>query len=219
MSAGRLETCHRPLRIAASYGPSESIVPSLLAVMKKRRPELEVVFRTTDSWTITRLVLSSQVEIGLVNHVSRSPQLIVEPYSDEEIVAITSLQSPLARKSHLSIKEFSALPLVVRERRGRSQTGTSFHKLRKLGVLANVVMHCESFVAMKSAVEKGIGVGLLSRDHLLVEESRRSLKVLKVPELKMRLERVVIYRKGKPLSIIATEFLNLLRSQINTLIK
>jgi DNA-binding transcriptional LysR family regulator len=215
-NSGRQKTAS--LKIAASYGPSEFIVPSLLALIKQRRPQTEVVFRTTDSWTIGRLLLNAQVEIGLVNNVIRSPQIVVEPYSDEEVVGIVSVQSPLAYKSKISLKEFASMPLVVREGRRRlDEAGSSFHKLKKLGLVPNVVMRCESFTAMKAAVENGIGVGLLSRDHLDTGRNHPSLKILRIPDLRMKLERVVIYRKGRALSPAAREFLDLLRSRKPTL--
>jgi LysR family transcriptional regulator, transcriptional activator of the cysJI operon len=213
LSVGRGIKQATVLRVAASYGPSEFLLPVLLARMKNRWPEVEVIFRTADSWTICQLVRKADVEIALVNNVIRSSKLSVEPFSDEEVVAITSIHSPLAKKSMIGLGEFASLPLVVREgKRGPNQRGTSLHKLMKLGLTPNVVMRCESFNSIKSAVENGIGVGLLSREHLERDTNHR-LKAIRIPELQMKLERVIIYRNDKPLSPVAAEFLELLRTK------
>jgi DNA-binding transcriptional LysR family regulator len=196
------------LRVAASYGPSEIIVPSLLMGVKKKYPQTQVVFRTMDSWSIGRLLLRSEVEIGIVNHVLRSPNVIVEEFGEEEIVVICSRQSGIAKKSKIDLKEFALLPLIVREsRQGENETGTSLYKLRKCGIAPNVIMRCESFAAIRSAVEKGFGVGLLSRAHLGTERRQKAFKILNVPDVKLKLQRVIIYRKDKPLSPAAVEFL------------
>jgi DNA-binding transcriptional LysR family regulator len=203
-----------PFRIAASYGPSEVLVPSLLAQFKKRRPQTEIIFRTTDSWTISQLILKSDVEIGLVSNVIRSPRLIIEPFSYEEIVAIVSRRSRFINGSTITLKHLASLPLIVREgRTSPSQAGSSLDKLKKLGFVPNVVMRCESFIGIKSVVEHGIGVGLLSLDHLEGPMNSRRVKILRIPELQMKLERVVVYRKDKPLSPMAAEFLELLRAR------
>ncbi len=202
------------LRVAASYGPSESLIPGLLAKLKRRHPQTELVFQTTDSWAIGQLILDGTVEIGLVNNVIRSPKLMIEPFSQEEIVAIASKRSRLTNGSTITLRQFASLPLIVREGRpGTNQAGSSLDKLKRLGFIPNVVMRCESLVGIKSAVESGIGVGLLSLDHIAGEKNRRAFKTVRVPELNLKLERVVVYRKDKTLSPIASEFLELLRAQ------
>jgi DNA-binding transcriptional LysR family regulator len=204
------------LCVGASYGPSEALVPSLLARFKKRYPQAEVIFRTTDSWAIGQMILDSRVDIGLVNNVIRSPKFIIEPFSNEEVVLIASARSRLINRSTITLKEFASLPLIAREgRRGSKQANSSLDKLKKLGFAPNVVMRCDSLVAIKSAVENGMGVGLLSVDHIEGEKNHRTFKILRIPELQMKLERVVVYRKDKALSPIAAKFLELLRARKN----
>jgi len=197
-----------PLRVAASYGPSEIIVPSLLMGVKKQYPQTQVIFRTMDSWSIGKLLLNSEVEIGIVNHVLRSRRIISEEFGEEDILVICSRRSAIAKKSTIDRKEFALLPLIVREGSSdENEVGTSLYKLKKSGIAPNVVMRCESFSAIRSAVENGFGVGLLSRAHLNGDRHQRAFKVLNVPDVKLKLKRVIIYRKDKALSPAAAEFL------------
>ena len=161
-----------------------------------------------DSWSIGKLLLNSEVEIGIVNHVLRSRRIISEEFGEEDILVICSRRSAIAKKSTIDRKEFALLPLIVREGSSdENEVGTSLYKLKKSGIAPNVVMRCESFSAIRSAVENGFGVGLLSRAHLNGDRHQRAFKVLNVPDVKLKLKRVIIYRKDKALSPAAAEFL------------
>ena len=73
-------------------------------------------------------------------------------------------------------------------------------------------MECESAEAVKLAVLKNLGVGVLYRDHLKAEVKRGDLKILSIPDLKpTAIESFIIYNKDQPLSPNAQEFLGLLR--------
>ena len=73
-------------------------------------------------------------------------------------------------------------------------------------------MECESAEAVKLAVMKYLGVGVLYRDHLKNEVGRGDLKILSITDLEtVAIESFVIYKKDQPLSSNAQEFLGLLR--------
>ena len=72
-------------------------------------------------------------------------------------------------------------------------------------------MKCDSAQGVKVAVAKGLGVGLLYRNHVEQEIRRGELKVLNVPSLKMHIQSFIIYKAGKSLSPAAQAFLELLR--------
>jgi hypothetical protein len=72
-------------------------------------------------------------------------------------------------------------------------------------------MECESAEAVKLAVMKCLGVGVLYRDHLKNEVRRGDLKILSIIDLKkIEIESFVVYKKDQPLSANAQEFLGLL---------
>ena len=79
-------------------------------------------------------------------------------------------------------------------------------------------MECESAEAVKLAVMKNLGVGVLYRDHLKAEVRRGDLKILSIPDLRpIAIESFIIYDRNQPLSANAQEFLGLLRkSQHNS---
>lgn len=209
------------LLIGASHGPSASLIPSLLANFKKTHPLVQVTLRTKDSLGIERLLAESDgVEIGVVTNLSRmadSGRLHIEPCRPEQILFFVSTKHALVRRKTLSLAELAQLPLIVKQR-SQSKTLELLKQIEQQGFELNVFMECESAEAVKLAVLKNLGVGVLYRDHLKAEVKRGDLKILRISDLKpAAIESFIIYNKDQPLSPNAQEFLGLLRkSQHNS---
>jgi DNA-binding transcriptional LysR family regulator len=214
LSNEREQSIASVLVVGSSYGPSETILPSLVALFRRSHPGTQVDVRTKDGRGIEQMVLKSEVEIGLVSLIGRSPVLTVEPFSEEEILPFVSVRHPMARKSNITLQEFSRAPLVVR-RGAQGDMGPTerlLHNLARRGWKPNIVMRCESFQMVKAAVENRVGVGLLSRAIVMNRVNEGKLKILNVPEFRGYISRFIIYRKDRPLSSEAQDFLTLLRA-------
>ena len=203
------------LMIGASHGPSASLIPSLLASFKKTHPLVQITLRTRDSLGIERLLAESDgIEVAVVTNLSQmevSDRLHVEPCRAEEIVFFVSTKHALGRRKRLTLAELAQLPLIVKQT-SQSKTQELLKQIEQQGLELNVFMECESAEAVKLAVMKSLGVGVLYRDHLKTEISRGDLKILSITDLKkIDIESFVVYKKDQPLSANAQEFLGLLR--------
>ena len=202
------------LMIGASHGPSASLIPSLLASFKKTHPLVQITLRTRDSLGIERLLAESEgIEVAVVTNLSQmeiSGRLHVEPCRAEEIVFFVSTNHPLGRRKTLTLAELAQLPLIVKQR-SQSKTQQLLKQIEQQGFELNVFMECESAEAVKLAVMKCLGVGVLYRDHLKNEVRRGDLKILSIIDLKrIEIESFVVYKKDQALSANAQEFLGLL---------
>ena len=86
-------------------------------------------------------------------------------------------------------------------------------QLKCRGLTPNIALRCASPDAVKAAVRRKMGVGILFYN--LVEEDikRKDLKTLKFSGLpKLVGNSHIVYSKSKPLSCAANDFLTLLRS-------
>ena len=72
-------------------------------------------------------------------------------------------------------------------------------------------MRCESPDAVKMAVKKKMGVGILFKNVVEADVRRGDFKIIKIPGLNLIGESYIIYPKDRPLSPNAQEFLALLR--------
>jgi DNA-binding transcriptional LysR family regulator len=211
-TSNQLESKPGSLAIGGSHSQSVSFLPLLLAVFKETHPQVQLSLRTDSSRGIERLVLNSEVEIGLITNLSHTPTLSYEPCRKEKFLFFVSPSHPLAQKKEMTVAEMAQAPLIFRKgKSSRTMVWEVLKQVEKQGFKLNIVMHCESTEAVKTAVSTGMGLGILYQDHVQSEIRKGELKEIRVPELNMQLDSYVIYVKEKPLSSNAKDFLTLLR--------
>ena len=198
------------LAVGGSHGPSVALIPSLLARFKESHPHTQIIFRTKSSRGIEQLVLQSQAEIGVITNPSNSRLLRLLPCREENIVVIVSAKHPLAKKFELNLAEVAQAPLIIKKGR-QGRPSEFFRQIESQGFRLNILMECESGQAIKIAVMKGMGIGILYRDQVESELEAGSLKTLRIAGLKrINGKSFIIYRKGRPLSHNALDYLALL---------
>jgi DNA-binding transcriptional LysR family regulator len=207
---GSLLTETESIVIGGSQVLSASVLANLLVAFKSRRPDVQLHFRTESSPIIERLVISNKVDFGLITNATSTSQLIIEPFRQEEMVVIISRQHPLARQHSLALRELARGPLIIRGRK-KSSSQQILDDVKRQGFQLNIFMKCDSPQGVKVAVARGLGLGLLYRNHVEQEIKRGELKIIQVPDLKKYIQSFIIYKAGKPLLPAAQELLELLR--------
>ncbi len=200
----------RPFIVGGSQGPSASLLPWIASIFRETHPHVRVSLRTDNSLVMEQLVQNSEVEIAVITTPSASPRLIYEPCGQEEKVFFTSSRHPWAKRQRLSVAELARIPLVVFTRERSGGAAKILNQIEERGFHPNIVMHCETAEAVKAAVKRGIGLGILYRDLVKSDIQRGDLRIIRVPGFKMHIDSFIIYPKEKLLSAYAADFLALL---------
>jgi DNA-binding transcriptional LysR family regulator len=197
------------LMLGGSHNVSVNVLPKLLMAFKKTHPLVQFDLETGDSRVIERRLLNSELEIALITNPSYNPEIVYEPYEEVEVVAFCLPANPIVGKT-LSLKELVACPLVMR-------SGGRIEKvLMSQGCKVNIAVRCQAGEAVKAAVRMGMGIGILYRNAIAGRLAAGNLKLINVPELKqMRFNSFAIYKRRKPLALMAQEFLHILREKGN----
>jgi DNA-binding transcriptional LysR family regulator len=200
------------LRICSSYGPSIAFLPNLLAKFRMQHPNTRIAFLTDDSQAAERMVLDNEIDLGFITQPSSSPSIQYQHCREETIVAFGSpkhLSNP-----PLTLFELSRTPLVLCTSRVlQHETEGLLKTLKDKIKTPNVVMQCDSPEGLKTAVKMGVGIGFLYWDAVEPEISRGELMFADLPELNLRADTVLAYRKDKPLNVHARDFLALLHHE------
>jgi DNA-binding transcriptional LysR family regulator len=201
-----------PLRVGGTYGLSSSILSSLLTIFKTRHPKVDVVLRSNPAGTLEQMILRGQLDIAFTSMLPRSAELMAEFCVPLKLVAFAAKGYPIAQDKQLSLADLEKIPLIIRDDASKRGTiETLLLKLRSLGYRPNIVMRCESPEAIKTAVSKKLGVGILYQDVLKENNARGLFKQLRVSDLPIEEKTYVVYHKQRPLSPSAEAFLKLLR--------
>ena len=201
------------LTVGGSYSPSAVLLPSLLARFKKSHPLVELKLRTDNRPNIERLVLKGAVELAVLSNPTSNHHLAIEPYRTESLVAFVANNHPLRRKKQLTWEDLGRLGFVIRQPlEGQGATAQFIRRLKDRRVKLKVVMHCESPEAVKVAVSRRMGVGILFKDLIADSLKKGEFRELTLPVEGLDGKSFVVYHKTRPLSPVAQDFLKLLRA-------
>jgi DNA-binding transcriptional LysR family regulator len=203
-----------PLLVGGSYGLSSERLPSVIIDFQKKYPQVQVALRAGNHTAIEQLVLKGDVEVALITFPDSLPRLVMEPYSRQRIAAFVSVHHPLAKRANPTVAEILTNSFVVR---GELGPESNFNKmlggLEKKGYALKISSYFDSPEAVKVAVQKGTGVGLLYEGLIRPEVQRGAFKILKLAGLKLYAHSFIVYHKDRPLSESARQFLQLLRQR------
>jgi DNA-binding transcriptional LysR family regulator len=201
------------LTIGGGGSPSASILPLVVAMLKRTHPKVQVIFYTGTSLAIEEMVLNYKVDVGWVSNPSHSPMIAYEPFRRQKLVVLAPAKHPLAKRSKLTLDQLVRVPfIIVQQMAGRANRTTMFlRQLKNQGLAPNIVIECELFTGVPSAVKAGIGLGIIYQDVAEPDVVDRDLKVLDIPELKIEFDSFIIYHKERPLSPVAQDYVALLR--------
>jgi DNA-binding transcriptional LysR family regulator len=186
------------LIIGASTTIAEYVLPSLLGEFQARCPDVNVRLSVSNSLGIVHQVENNTVDVGIVESPVSNKNLAVEVCWNDELVFIAPPHHALAKKAAITVEELTALPFLCREEGSGTREVISEYLARN-GIPFQDMQLCMEFgspEAIKSAVEAGLGVSIVSRATVVKELKLGTLVAL---PLKPALERPFsfVYQKQK----------------------
>lgn len=103
------------LRIGASTTVAQYILPKVLALFHKKFGSVNVQLITGNTEDIEEALLAREIEIGIIEGVSRSPQISYEPYLHDELVLVAASGNAKVKKDTLKPEELLQYPFLLRE--------------------------------------------------------------------------------------------------------
>lgn len=194
------------VNIAASNIPGDYLIPHILRKLRDLFPEVTFTVEIFDSNKVIG-ILKEQLpsfDIGFVGVEVRDSKLEAKKVHDDEIVLIAP---PYHRENSVKLTELPKLPLIFREADSGTRR-TIEEELKKAGIdprSLNIVAYLGSNTAIKEAVKKGAGYGLVSKYSVKDEVSCGKLKILKVEGLSIKRCFFAVRRKDiTPLPAVRT---------------
>jgi DNA-binding transcriptional LysR family regulator len=201
-----------PLRVGGGHAISAIVLPPLLGRFKKEHPQVEVVLRSNTSSTLEQMLIKGSLDLMVTTIAPNSTELIAEPCMRMKIVAVVAKGYSLPNPKVLTLRDVEKLPLIIRcGSDGRGMTQGFFRKLRDQGLKPNILLRCDSPEAIKTAVLKKLGVGILYEDVVKEGLAQKSFKRVRIADLVTESQAYVVYHKQRPFSGSAEAFLDLLR--------
>ena len=153
------------------------------------------------------------MELAVLSNPTSNHHLAIELYRTEPLVVFVANHHPLSGKKQLTWEDLGRLGFVIRQPlEGQGATAKFVRRLEDRGVKLRVVMHCESPEAVKVAVSRRMGVGILFTDVVADSLKKGEFRELRLPVDGLDGKSFIVYHKTRPLSPVAQDFLKLLRA-------
>lgn len=202
------DTRAKQLTIGATHTLTETVLLERVVQFRKRHPDVRFVMETAGSPKIEKSVRNGQIDIGLISGPSYFPECEYEEFCDQEIVAFVPAGHRLAG-SILTLADLMGEPLVTKK------DGTCVKRLFGLGFNPNIALECVAADGIKSAVMKGLGIGLLFRARIKDSLDRKDFGLIRIPELrKLSRKSFIVFPKSNGLTKAGKSFLSSLRKQV-----
>ncbi|HEY1996317.1 LysR family transcriptional regulator [Paraburkholderia sp.] len=182
------------LRIGASTTPASYLLPYLIAEFHRRYPDVSL--HTVDGNTADIVGTLVSLDIALVEGpvgTDLPPDTAVQPWREDEIVAIMPRTHPLAqaagadpaRYGPIDLQALGAHPLVLREA-GSGVRQMVERAFARAAVPMRVALEIAGVEGVKEAVRAGMGIGFVSAMSMRHESGALCLFSLSPEPLKRR---------------------------------
>jgi len=185
------------LELACSRTVGSYLLPDPLAGFLSTHPGVEVSAKVTNTLHCLELLRAGRVEVALVEGPAEGEDLDVAVFGKDELAIVASVRHPLAaRTGSIPLRRLLTHPLIAREPGSGTRTVLD-RELERHGLAWEPFLELESTEAIKAFVETGTGLAVLSRLAVAKELKARSLKALRVPELRLGRHLSLVRLRGR----------------------
>ena len=161
------------LKIASIYSIGLHELPPHLKVFREKFPQVEVHVEYRRSQQVYGLVLDGEVDLGLVAYPSKRTGLLVEIFSQDQLVLICHPNHALAQEKCIALERLNGEKFIAFEPDLPTRKVIDRH-LRDHGVLIEHAMEFDNIETVKRAVEVESGAAIV-RSHTVREEGENGL--------------------------------------------
>lgn len=204
-------TRNSELRLSASMTIAEYLLPRWLTELAHRSPTTRVALQVRNSTEVARDVLAGTADVGFVEGVRLPAGLRSQVVARDELVVVVGRRHPWSRRRRkVRVEDLAGASLVLREP-GSGTREALERALTRTGATVQPQLVLGSSAAIKTSIESGEGVSVLSRLVVADELAAGRLVAVPVDGLDLRRSLRAIWPTGTRLIEPAAELLRCTR--------
>jgi len=200
------------INVAAIFSIGMHTLPDYVKKFMVSYPNVNVHIEYFSASRIYELVLSGDVDIGLVAVPKRDKRLDVYDFEDEPLVLVCSPKHPLSHESQVDIHKLQFERFIAFEKGVPTRVWID-NILERYNIVVRPVMEFDNIETVKRAVEINSGVSILPQTAILQELGDGTIKSINFLNEKFVRPTGIIVRKGKILGQAGRYFIELLRKK------
>ena len=187
------------LRIGCSVSVGTCLIEEILDEAKERIPQCQISVIVTNSSEIEQLILTNEVDVGIVEGILKNKDLVITPVCEDELVLVCNMNHPLAKETMVTLDMLQWQDYASRE--SGSAERNQYEKLfEDAGLQLNRVFCSTNTEAIKNAVIHGRGIAVFSRRMVKQEVERGNMVVIPVRDITVKRNIDFVMHKNKYMS-------------------
>lgn len=159
----------------AAVGPYH--VTEMLASFNERYPGIKVSVETGNSQEALQALFDFRADVGVLAHIEDDPRIVARPFSRHPVVVFVNKHHRFARRKAIRIEELDGERVVLREVGSTTRLALE-NALQRSGVSIDPIMEIGSREAVWMAVQRGIGIGVVSDIEFVPHADLRTVRIL-----------------------------------------
>jgi len=184
------------INVGATLTIGNYLAIMIISEFMQHHVDCHISLQVKNTNAILQQVAGYELDLGLIEGSCHHPDLIAEPWIEDELAVFCAPSHPLAKVSSVSLDELIAATWILREQ-GSGTRETFDQALRHHLTGLNIRLELEHTEAIKRAVESGWGIGCISRLALRDAFRRGSLIEIKTPMLDLRRQFMFVWHKSR----------------------
>ncbi len=197
------------IRLFASSTIGNYLLPGMIAAYRRDFPTLPLELSVGNSQDAINAVADFRVDIGLIEGPCHEPDIISEPWLDDELVVFAAPDAEILQQP-ITLASLAAAPWILRERGSGTREIVDYLLLSHLPQF-QLGMELGNSEAIKHAVRHGMGISCLSRRVISDLLEAGTLVELAVPLPRLTRSLYRIHHRQKHISKALSRFLTYCR--------
>lgn len=152
---------HTNLRVGCSVSVGTCLINDILDKTKEKLPECFVSVMVANSSDIEQAILRNEVDLGIVEGILKSDELILTPVCRDKLVLVCGSKHPLAGKEKITLDMLEGQDYISRES-GSAERNQLERVFEDYGLHLKRTFCSTNTEAIKNAVIRGHGMAVMS---------------------------------------------------------
>ena len=207
--ADRGSVVQGPVAFGANEATCLYLLPDILAEFRRRYPLVHISIYRNFSHKILQRLEDGSLDLGIVTLPLKSPNLKMHVINRDRIRFMVSSKNPMAQRSHVTLEEIAAAPLIF------PKTGYTRQVLDKLfrphRSRLQIAMELPSVGMIKTFVAADVGISIISESFARDQVKTGEVKLLNVEGVDLWRELALVYRRDRSLPRAVQSLINMIR--------
>jgi DNA-binding transcriptional LysR family regulator len=186
------------LKLGASTTVALYIIPKYLSLFHQQYPDIKVNLLNRNTDSVIKALINKEIDIGIVEGNGNHSGILYKPFVSDEVVAVCSSKSHIAKMKNITIKKIVEFPIALRDH-GSGTLSAVKYQLEKLGIKLSdlkVGVRLGGTEALKNFLKVDNCLGFLPKGSIVNEIKENELVIVKIEHFEIKRNFFFIQRQG-----------------------